>query len=148
MYPEEIVKPCREELTQLGVKELLTAEDVENAVGEPTGTTLVVVNSVCGCAAGGARPGVRLALEHSTVPDRVTTVFAGVDTEATEKARSYMVGYPPSSPAVALFKDGQLVYLMERHMIEGFHPEQIAATLKKAFDMYCDKANEQTAGAQ
>ena len=139
MYPEEIVKPCREELTAIGVEELRAPEDVEAALENQTGTTLVVVNSVCGCAAGGARPGVRMALENGVVPDRVTTVFAGVDGEAVEKARSYMVGYPPSSPAVALFKDGELVFMMERHNIEGNQPQQIAEWLKAAFDEHCAK---------
>ena len=139
MYPEEIVKPCREELTSIGVSELLTESDVDKVLGEKTGTTLVVVNSVCGCAAGGARPAVRLALQNPTVPDRLTTVFAGVDSEATDKARSYMVGYSPSSPSVALFKDGQVVYMMERHMIEGYTPEQIAENLKTAFEKHCEK---------
>ena len=106
MYPEEIVKPCREELTSIGVSELLTENDVDTVLGDKTGTTLVVVNSVCGCAAGGARPAVRLALQSPVLPDRLTTVFAGVDREATDRARSYMVGYPSSSPSVALFKDG------------------------------------------
>jgi putative YphP/YqiW family bacilliredoxin len=137
MYPEEIVKPCREELTAIGVEELRTPEDVDAAIQNREGTTLVVVNSVCGCAAGGARPGVRLALQHTNTPDHLTTVFAGVDVAAVAKARSYMVGYPPSSPSVALFKDGQLVYMMERHDIEGFHPEQIARKLKMAFDAHC-----------
>jgi putative YphP/YqiW family bacilliredoxin len=138
MYPEEIVKPCREELTSIGVTELHTVEDVDAAIKDKPGTTLVVVNSVCGCAAGGARPGVRMALEHSTKPDNLTTVFAGVDAEAVERARSYMTGYPPSSPSVALFKDGALVYLMERHDIEGYHPQQIAENLKAAFDKHCN----------
>lgn len=136
MYPEEIVKPCREELTSIGVKELKTPEEVDTAI-KNQGTTLVVVNSVCGCAAGGARPGVRLSLDHTNRPDHLTTVFAGVDYDAVEKARAHMTGYPPSSPAVALFKDGQLVYMMERHDIEGYHPEQIAENLKRAFDAHC-----------
>ena len=139
MYPEEIVKPCREELTQIGVKELTTPEAVGEVLDQQTGTTLVVVNSVCGCAAGGARPGVRLALQHNNTPDRATTVFAGVDTDAVEKARSYFVGYSSSSPAVALFKDGQLVYMMERHHIEGYPPTEIAERLKKVFDEHCGK---------
>jgi len=137
MYPETIVKPCREELTSIGVKELKTADEVDTAI-KSHGTTLVVVNSVCGCAAGGARPGVALALQHTTKPDNLTTVFAGVDREAVERARSYMVGFPPSSPAVALFRDGTLVFLMERHDIEGYHPMQIAENLKAAFDKYCN----------
>ncbi len=137
MYAEEIVVPCRKELTDIGVKEFKTAEDVDAAMTDKNGTMLVVVNSVCGCAGGSARPGVRMALEHSAVPDRVATVFAGVDPEATEKARSYMAGYQPSSPAVALFKDGQLVYMMERHMIEGHEPTEVAQVLKAVFDMHC-----------
>ena len=139
MYPEEIVRPCREELTSIGVSELLTENDVDTVLGDKTGTTLVVVNSVCGCAAGGARPAVRLALQNPILPDRLTTVFAGVDSEATDRARSYMVGYPSSSPSVALFKDGQIVYMMERHMIEGHTPEQIAENLKAAFEEHCAK---------
>ena len=126
MYSEEIVIPCREELTEVGVTELRNAEDVEATLSEKTGTTLVVVNSVCGCAAGGARPAVRLALQHDTLPNRLTTVFAGVDQEATAMARSDMEGYPPSSPSLALFKDGQLAFLLERRQIEGRHPEEIA----------------------
>lgn len=137
MYPEELVNACREELTSIGVKELRTADDVDSAIREHGGTTLVVVNSVCGCAAGGARPGVRLALQHANLPDQVTTVFAGVDKDAVDRARSHMPGYPPSSPSVALFKDGQLVFMMERHDIEGTHPSQIAENLKAAFDAHC-----------
>jgi putative YphP/YqiW family bacilliredoxin len=144
MYPEEIVKPCREELTSIGVKELKTATDVDAAIKNQSGTTLVVVNSVCGCAAGGARPGVRLALQHTNTPDHLATVFAGVDRDAVEQARSHMAGYPPSSPSVALFKDGQLVYMMERHDIEGYHPDQIAQRLKAAFDTHCTE----TAGSE
>jgi len=139
MYPEEIVRPCREELTSIGVAELRTENDVDTALGEKDGTTLVVINSVCGCAAGGARPAVRLALQNSVVPDRLTTVFAGVDREATDRARSYMVGYPSSSPSVALFKDGQIVFMMERHAIEGYTPDQIAENLKAAFEEHCKK---------
>ena len=138
MYPEEIVKPCREELTSVGVKELRTADEVDAAIKDQPGTTLVVVNSVCGCAAGGARPGVRLALQHGKKPSNLTTVFAGVDREAVDRARSYISGYPPSSPAIALFKGGQLVFMMERHNIEGYHPEQIAAKLTAAFDAHCE----------
>ena len=139
MYPEEIVAPCRKELTDAGVEEFKTAADVEAAMTEPNGTMLVVVNSVCGCAAGSARPGVRLALDHTAVPDRIATVFAGVDTDATAKVRSYMTGYQPSSPAIALFKNGGLVYMMERHMIEGHEPVEIAQVLKAAFDMHCGR---------
>jgi putative YphP/YqiW family bacilliredoxin len=137
MYPEEIVKPCREELTAVGIKELQTPEEVDAVIKDQSGTTLVVVNSVCGCAAGGARPGVLLALQHANTPDNLTTVFAGVDGDAVERARSYITGYPPSSPSIALFKDGQLVFMMERHNIEGYHPEQIAEKLTAAFDAHC-----------
>ncbi len=137
MYPEELVNPCREELTALGVKELHTPEEVDAVIKDQSGTTLVVVNSVCGCAAGGARPGVRLALQHANTPDNLTTVFAGVDYDAVERVRSHMAGYPPSSPSIALFKDGQLAFMMERHDIEGYHPEQIAEKLTAAFDAHC-----------
>jgi len=127
----------REELTRLGVRELRTAEDVDEAVTKTKGTTMVVVNSVCGCAAGKARPGVALALQHSVKPDQVTTVFAGADTEATERARSYFTGYPPSSPSIALMKDGKLIYLMERHQIENQEAGAIAGQLVAAFDKHC-----------
>ena len=137
LYPAEITEPCRQDLTQAGFTELKTASDVDMAIKNATGTTLVVVNSVCGCAAGMARPGVKLAIQHSNVPDRTTTVFAGVDREATERARSYMPGYPPSSPSIALFKDGKLVYMMERWQIEGRGPQEIAFDLVEAFDQYC-----------
>ena len=139
MYPQEIVIPCREELTEIGVEELKTPEEVEAVLSRQKGTVMLVVNSVCGCAAGSARPGVRLSLQHSIVPDRVATVFAGVDAEATARARTYMEGFPPSSPTVAIFKNGDLVYLMERHMIEGRGPEDIARELKGAFDRHCSK---------
>ena len=139
MYPQEIVITCREELAEIGVEELKTPEEVEAILSRQRGTVMLVVNSVCGCAAGSARPGVRLALQHPVVPDRVTTVFAGVDAEATARARTYMEGFPPSSPSVAIFKNGDLVYLMERHMIEGRGPEDIARELKGAFDRHCSK---------
>jgi putative YphP/YqiW family bacilliredoxin len=126
----------REELTRLGVEELRTAEEVERAVGEP-GTTLVVVNSVCGSAARNARPAMAMALRHDPLPDRVTTVFAGQDLEATAQARSHFHGYPPSSPSFALLKDGEIVYMMERHAIEGRDADEIAADLTDAFDRYC-----------
>ena len=142
MYPEEIVKPCREELTSIGVKELKTPDEVDSAI-KASGTTLVVVNSVCGCAAGGARPGIRLALENTNKSDHLTTVFAGVDYDAVERARTHMTGYPPSSPSIALFKDGQLIYMMERHDIEGRHPEQIAQILKDTFDTHCAETASQ-----
>lgn len=132
-YDPMLVQPMREELTNLGVQELLTPSDVDVAMSRP-GTTMVVVNSVCGCAAGGARPGVAKALQHEKKPDYVVTVFAGQDLEATERARSYFTGMPPSSPAVALMRDGQLVGFMPRHHIEGRSPEMIAASLTSAFD--------------
>ena len=134
-----LVQPMREELTSLGVKELRTAEGVDAAMKQP-GTTMVVLNSVCGCAAGGARPGVALALKHQTLPDHITTVFAGQDLEAVERARSYFTGVPPSSPSIALMRDGELVGFMPRHHIEGRTPEMIAASLTSAFDEICVKA--------
>ncbi len=136
-YPEMMVAPMREDLVRIGFQELQTPEDVTEALEDARGTTLVVVNSVCGCAAGSARPGVALSLDHETVPDTKTTVFAGQDLEATEKAREYFTGYPPSSPSVALLKDGRLVYMMERHQIEGSTPQQIAENLKAAYDEHC-----------
>lgn len=132
-YDPMLVQPMREELTSIGVKELRTAAEVDAALTAP-GLTMVVVNSVCGCAAGGARPGVAKALQHGTLPDRIVTVFAGQDLEATERARSYFTGMPPSSPSIALLRDGELVGFMPRHHIEGRTPEMIAASLTKAFD--------------
>lgn len=137
MYPPELVAPMKTELVKAGFKELTSAADVDMALTQNKGTTLVVVNSVCGCAAGSARPGVRMSLEHDKKPDNLTTVFAGVDGEATAKARTYFAPYPPSSPAVALFKDGELVHFLERHHIEGRSAEMIAENLKAAFDEYC-----------
>lgn len=139
MYPQEIVIPCREELTEIGVEELKTPEEVEDVLSRQKGTVMLIINSVCGCAAGSARPGVRLALQHPVRPDRVTSVFAGVDTEATARARAYMEGFPPSSPSVAIFKNGDLVYLMERHMIEGRDPDEVARELEGAFNRHCSK---------
>jgi putative YphP/YqiW family bacilliredoxin len=139
-YPEEFIRPMREELTRLGVEELRTPEAVESAVKDSTGTLMIVVNSICGCAAGKARPGVALALQHDVRPDKVATVFAGGDVEATEKARSYFTGYAPSSPSIGLLKNGELVYMMERYQIEGKGPEQIADELKRAFDQCCAAA--------
>ncbi len=139
-YDPMLVQPMREELTSIGVTELRTAEEVDAALAK-TGTTLVVVNSVCGCAAGGARPGVALALKHSTLPDNVVTVFAGQDLEATERARSYFTGMPPSSPCLAILRDGELVGFMPRHHIEGRSPEMIAASLTTAFDEICSKTS-------
>ncbi len=137
-YPEIMIRPMREELTRLGAEELKTVEDVDRTLGEPKGTLMVVVNSICGCAAGKARPGIARALQHSAVrPDRVATVFAGADIEATEKARGYFTGYQPSSPSIALLKDGKLVYMMERRQIEGQGPEQIAQQLTQAFEEHC-----------
>lgn len=136
MYPPELVKPMREELTDVGFTELHTVEDVEKAMSQ-SGTTLVVVNSVCGCAAANARPGVADAIEIDKKPDHLYTVFAGVDVDAVEKAREYMVPFPPSSPSVALFKDGELVHMLERHHIEGRPAFLIAQNLKNAFEEYC-----------
>ncbi len=135
-YPEYLIAPMREELTSIGVQELRTAAAVDEAVKQP-GTTMVVVNSVCGCAAGRARPGVAEALQHTPRPDHLTTVFAGGDVEATDRARQYFTGYPPSSPAVALLKDGKLVFMLERHQIEGNSAEGIARALTAAFDKHC-----------
>src|SRR6266581_9265051 len=143
-YPEEVIKPMREELTRLGVEELRTPEAVDEAVKNSQGTIMVVVNSICGCAAGKARPGVALALQHDVRPDRVATVFAGADVEATERARSYFTGYRPSSPSIGLLKDGQLVYMMERYQIEGRGPEEIAEELKGAFERHCAVPQEAT----
>jgi len=140
-YPEHLIQPMREELTRLGVEELRTAEAVDEAIKNSQGTVMVVVNSVCGCAAGKARPGIALAMQHDVRPAKVGTVFAGADLEATERARSYFTGYAPSSPSIGLFKDGQLLYMMERHQIEGRGPEQIAEELKHAFDQYCAAAS-------
>ena len=139
-YPEMLVRPMREELTRLGVEELKTAKDVEELMENPAGTTLLVVNSVCGCAARNARPAVAMALEHSPRPSQAATVFAGQDMEATAAARSYLHGYAPSSPSIALLKDGDVVFMLERHRIEGRMAEQIAEDLRDAFDRYCDPA--------
>ncbi len=136
-YPEIMIKPMREELTRLGVQELRTPVQVDETLQSPEGTVMVVVNSICGCAAGKARPGVAQALKHEVRPDKVVTVFAGADVEATERARSYFTGYTPSSPSIALLKDGKLVYMMERFQIEGKEPSQIASELTQAFDRYC-----------
>jgi putative YphP/YqiW family bacilliredoxin len=138
MYPPELVKPMREELSTKGFQELHTAEEVDAVMHGDQGTVLVMVNSVCGCAAGAARPGVLKAVSTSSkLPKRLTTVFAGVDREATDKARAYMAPYPPSSPSIALFKDGNLVHMIERRHIEGRSAEMIAANLAAAFAEYC-----------
>jgi bacilliredoxin len=136
-YPEEFIQPMREELTRLGVEELRTPEAVDAAVKDASGTLMIVVNSICGCAAGKARPGVALALKHEVRPDRVATVFAGGDIEATEKARGYFTGYRPSSPSIGILKNGELVYMMERWQIEGKGPNEIAAELRDAFENHC-----------
>ena len=136
MYPAELVKPMREELTNIGFGELHTSKDVANAI-EQKGTTLVVVNSVCGCAAANARPGINHSLQNDKTPDHLVTVFAGVDTEATNTARDLMVPFPPSSPSIALFKDGVLVHMVERHHIEGRPAELISENLKAAFNDHC-----------
>ena len=136
-YPEIMIRPMREDLTRLGVEEMRTADVVDETIRNSKGTLMVVVNSICGCAAGKARPGVALALQHGVKPDKVATVFAGADIEATERARSYFTGYGPSSPSIALLKDGQLVYMLERYQIEGRDANQIAGELTQAFDKHC-----------
>lgn|SRR5690554_6465026 len=136
MYPAEMIKPMREDLTSAGFTELHTREEVTNTI-EQEGTTLLVVNSVCGCAAANARPAAKVAMTHANKPNRATTVFAGVDRDAVDAARELMIPFPPSSPSIALFKDGQLVHMLERHHIEGRSAEAIAANLKDAFDQHC-----------
>ncbi|MFQ3340923.1 MAG: putative YphP/YqiW family bacilliredoxin [Flavobacteriaceae bacterium] len=136
MYPAELVKPMREELTNIGFDELHTSEGVASAI-EQKGTTLVVVNSVCGCAAANARPGVHHSLQNDKTPDHLVTVFAGVDAEATNTARDKMIPFPPSSPSIALFKDGKLVHMVERHHIEGRPAELISENLKAAYNDHC-----------
>jgi len=137
MYPLELVAPMAKDLTDYGFEGLTTAEEVDEALSSNEGTVLLVVNSVCGCAAAMARPGTKLALTNDVKPNKLTTVFAGVHIEATEKAREYLLPYPPSSPCIALFKGGELVHVLERHHIEGRSAEMIAANLKHAFDTYC-----------
>ena len=136
-YPESFIGPMREELTRLGVRELRTAADVDQAVQNTQGTLMVIVNSMCGCAAGKARPGIALALQHAVKPTEVATVFAGGDIEATERARSYFTGYPPSSPSIGILRDGRLVYMLERRQIENQTAEAIARNLTDAFDRVC-----------
>src|SRR5580658_4704303 len=136
MYPEIMVIPMREEMTRAGLNEARTAAEVDAELAKP-GTTMVVVNSICGCAAGKMRPGVRLAMQNAAKPDHAITVFAGQDREATEKARGYFAGHPPTSPAIAILRDGQLVYLMQRSAIESSTAPAIAAELTRAFDAYC-----------
>jgi putative YphP/YqiW family bacilliredoxin len=139
MYDERFVTPMRQELTRLGVEELRTPADVDARLKDASGTTLVVVNSVCGCAARNARPAVATALRHSVKPDHLTTVFAGQDVDATAKARAYFTGYPPSSPSIGLLKDGEIVFMLERWQIEGRSADAIAADLTDAFDRFCGK---------
>jgi len=134
MYPEIMTIPMREELTRLGIQELRSAEEVDRAIAAQAGTTMVVVNSICGCAAGRMRPAVRMALQNGKKPDSLVTVFAGQDKEATERARSYFTGYPPSSPSIAILRGGKLVYMMQRSQIETRDAMSIAADLKTAFD--------------
>ncbi len=138
MYPAEIVKPMAQDLTDFGFQSLTTTQDVDTLMQNKEGTTLVVVNSVCGCAAANARPGAKMAIQNAKKPQNLVTVFAGVDKDATNKAREYMLPYPPSSPAIALFKDGNLVHMLERHHIEGRSAQMIADNLTMAFDRYCD----------
>ncbi|MCF8411159.1 MAG: BrxA/BrxB family bacilliredoxin [Crocinitomicaceae bacterium] len=137
MYPAELVQPMKQDLTQVGFKELTTSAAVDQAIQNNQDTLLVVVNSVCGCAAGNMRPGVKLALNNEKVPTELVTVFAGVDAEATNQARNYFLPYPPSSPSIALFKEGKLVHFVERHHIEGASPLMIAENLSEAFNEYC-----------
>ncbi len=137
MYPAELVKPMKEDLTNVGFNELTNAVEVDQAIQSTEGTLLVVVNSVCGCAAGNMRPGVKLSLQHNKKPANLTTVFAGVDTDAVAQARKYFLPYPPSSPSIALFKDGKLVHFLERHHIEGGTAQMIAANLEAAYDEFC-----------
>ena len=144
-YSEILIKPMREDLTRIGIEETRSPEQVEEAIKNTKGTLLVVVNSVCGCAAGKARPGVALALRNPARPDRAITVFAGADIEATAKAREHFAPYPPSSPQIGLFKDGRLVFMLERHQIENRFAEQIAQELTQAFDRFCAPAGAATA---
>lgn len=137
MYPAELVKPMKEDLTNVGFVQLETATAVDQAIPSSEGVTLVVVNSVCGCAAGNLRPGVKLSLNNEKTPAQLYTVFAGVDTEATQQARNYFLPFPPSSPSVAMFKDGKLVHFLERHNIEGVTAAMIAENLAAAYDEFC-----------
>ena len=146
MYPEEMVRPMREELSHIGFRELRTAQEVDAMLGDSKGTVLVVVNSICGCAAGRARPAVAHALAHRVRPEMLATVFAGQDTEATARARSYFTGYPPSSPSIAILRDGQLVFMLERRDIEGRDAYSIADDLTGAFDRFCTPASSKVAG--
>jgi len=140
MYPEITVVPMREELTRLGIQELRTADEVDRAIASQTGTAMVVVNSICGCAAGRMRPAVRMALQNNARPEKMFSVFAGQDKEATERARGYFTGYPPSSPSIALLRDGKLVHMMQRSDIEHREAADIASELKKVFEKFCVKS--------
>ena len=137
MYPEMMLVPMREELTSLGVQELRTAEEVDRAITAQQGTVMVIVNSICGCAAGRMRPAVRAAMQNTARPDVAYSVFAGQDTQATERARSYFTGYPPSSPSIAILRDGKLLYMMQRSDIERREAAEIASELKQAFEKFC-----------
>ncbi len=139
MYPEIMLVPMREELTKVGVQELRTAEDVDRTLPNEPGTVMVIVNSICGCAAGRMRPAVRVALQNEARPNKVFSVFAGQDKEATDRARTYFTGYPPSSPSIALLRDGKLLYMMQRSDIERREAPEIASMLKSAFEQYCAK---------
>jgi len=138
-YDREMVKPMWQELAEVGVRPLTTAAQVDEFLKNSEGTALLIINSVCGCAAGNARPGVAMALQNKVIPDHLVTVFAGVDHEATSKARDYIKGYPPSSPSVALFKNGEVVFMLERHQIEGVTAELVAEKIVAAFDQHCSK---------
>lgn len=137
MYPAELVQPMKDDLTNVGFTQLTSASEVDNMISNTQGTLLMVVNSVCGCAAGNMRPGVKLSVQHEKSPNALATVFAGVDTEAVAQARKYFLPYPPSSPSIALFKDGKLVHFLERHHIEGGTAQMIAANLAAAYDEFC-----------
>src|SRR5215831_18728741 len=139
-YPEMLSKPMRDDLTRFGVEETRTPEEVDKVIRETKGTLMIIVNSVCGCAAGLARPAIGMALKHSAVPDKVVTVFAGADIAATDRARSYFKGYFPSSPSVGILENGKIVFMLERHQIEGRNPESIAKDLTDAFDLVCAPA--------
>ena len=142
-YPEEFIGPMRQELTQLGVQETRTPEAVDALLSPNAGTVMMVINSMCGCAAGRARPGIALSLQHAVLPDQVATVFAGGDLEATTRVREYLHDYPPSSPSVALFRDGKPVFMLQRHQIENRDAPEIAKTLTEAFDQFCIKQTEE-----
>jgi len=144
MYDPELVQPMRDELTSRGIEELLTADAVDRVLGEKRGTVLVFVNSVCGCAAGSARPGVIMALDHENKPDKMVTVFAGQDREATDRARGYFTHISPSSPSIGLLREGELVFMIERHNIEGRSPQQIALLLGEAFNEFCTTPAEKS----